>query len=69
MIEEEQLLTLLIELKEDVAAMRADIKEIAIIKKDVENIKGRMNVAQGMAIVVGALFSIAIAYVSKLFKP
>jgi len=66
-VEEGQLVEILIELKSEVAGLRADMRthmeEQRSARKELDKLKSKVNVAQGAVLVIGAI----VGFVAKLF--
>jgi hypothetical protein len=67
-MEEDQILSLLIELKEDVAALRADVSNISALKLEVDALNKKVNVAHGAVLAVGVIISFLLAIGKIVFK-
>ncbi len=67
-MDKDKVLEVLLELKEDVGAIKADVKEISLLKQDVKRIEGRINLAHGIALAAGALFSLFFALLGKFVR-
>lgn len=61
MIEEEQILNLLIGLKEDVASLSNEVKNIGALKLEVDALNKKVNLAHGAILAVGAVISFLLA--------
>jgi hypothetical protein len=65
---EELILSLLIELKEDVGELNAKVSEMTGMRADIDKLKRDVNVVRGVALAIGAAFSLVIALYTKIFK-
>jgi hypothetical protein len=60
-MEEDQVLQLLIELKEDVASLSNEVRNIGALKLEVDALNKKVNLAHGAVLAVGVIISFLLA--------